>query len=104
MSTLTKIFSIAFTMTTINFVANTSSWKELAEEYQQELQVVETHMRSLSAAHAAEKTAWLDARQEKDALIAKIRPSNPDRDPKVILARELPITAILSGRFFQPPF
>lgn len=80
MSTLTKIFvvlmvifSIAFTVTTINFVANTNGWKKLAEDYQQDLQVVETHMRSLAAAHAAEKTAWLDARQEKESLIADLQ-------------------------------
>ncbi|HNO78065.1 MAG TPA: hypothetical protein PKN33_08385 [Phycisphaerae bacterium] len=79
MSTLTKIFvvlmvifSIAFTMTTISFVANTSGWKNLAEDYQQELKVVETHMRSLSAAHAAEKTAWLDSRNSKEERIAEL--------------------------------
>ena len=79
MSTLTKIFvvlmvifSIAFTMTTISFVANTSGWKSLAEDYQQELKVVETHMRSLSAAHAAEKTAWLDSRNSKEERIAEL--------------------------------
>ncbi len=79
MSTLTKIFvvlmvifSIAFTMTTISFVANTTGWKSLAEDYQQELKVVETHMRSLSAAHAAEKTAWLDSRNAKNDRITEL--------------------------------
>ncbi len=79
MSTLTKIFvvlmvifSIAFTMTTVSFVANTTGWKGLAEDYQQELKVVETHMRSLSAAHAAEKTAWLDSRNSRDARITDL--------------------------------
>lgn len=80
MSTLTKIFvvlmvmfSIAFTVTTISFVANTTGWKSLAEDYQQELKVVETHMRSLSAAQAAEKTSWLDSRREKESLIANLQ-------------------------------
>ncbi|GJM25584.1 MAG: hypothetical protein DHS20C16_19990 [Phycisphaerae bacterium] len=79
MSTLTKIFvvlmvilSITFTTMTISFVAKTTGWKTLAEDYQQELKVVETHMRSLSAAHAAEKTAWLDSRNIKSARIAEL--------------------------------
>jgi uncharacterized coiled-coil protein SlyX len=66
------LFSIAFTMTTISFVANTTGWRSLAEDYQQELKVVETHMRSLSAAHAAEKTAWLDSRNNKENRIAEL--------------------------------
>lgn len=71
MSTLTKIFivlmavfSIAFTMSTINFVAKTNNWRSLAEQYRGQLQVVESNMRNQAAAQAAEKTAWLDARND----------------------------------------
>ncbi|MCP4592178.1 MAG: hypothetical protein GY842_15705 [bacterium] len=70
MSTLTKIFvvlvtvfSIAFTMSTISFVARTNDWKALAEAYRAERNIVETNMVSQSAAHAAEKASWLDARK-----------------------------------------
>ena len=71
MSTLTKIFivllavfSIAFAMSTISFVAQTSNWRELAEAYRAERDITETKMVNQSAAHAAEKANWLDARRE----------------------------------------
>ena len=80
MSLLTKIFvvlmaifSIAFTMTTINFVSKTNDWRQLAEGYRGELQVVETHMRNQAAAHAAEKTAWADARKDLQGRIAELQ-------------------------------
>ena len=79
MSTLTKvfivlmvIFSIAFTMTTISFVARTNDWKALAEDYRAEQLLVESHMRNLAAAHAAEKTVWLDAKKALDDRIAAL--------------------------------
>ena len=79
MSTLTKvfivlmvIFSIAFTMTTISFVARTNDWKALAEDYRAEQLLVESHMRNLAAAHAAEKTVWLDAKKALDDRIASL--------------------------------
>ncbi len=71
MSALTKIFivllavfSIAFAMSTISFVAQTNKWKKLAEDYQAARGIVETKMLNQSAAHAAEKANWLDARRE----------------------------------------
>lgn len=79
MSLLTKIFvvlmaifSIAFTMTTVNFVAKTNGWQDLAKKYRTELQVVETHMRNQAAAHATEKTAWVDARKDLQSRIAML--------------------------------
>ena len=71
MSPLTKIFivllavfSIAFAMSTISFVAQTSEWRKLAEDYHEAQLVVETNMVHLSASHAAEKASWLDASRE----------------------------------------
>lgn len=79
MSTLTKIFvvlmvvfSIAFTMSTIGFVAKTNKWRDLASGYRENAQIVETHMRNLAAAHAAEKTVWVDAKRSLDARIAAL--------------------------------
>lgn len=73
MSTLTKIFivlmvvfSIAFTMSTIGFVAKTTRWRDLANQYNEETRVVMTHMRNLAAAHAAEKTVWVDTKRSLD--------------------------------------
>lgn len=71
MSALTKIFivlltvfSIAFAMSTISFVAQTNDWKALAMDYQDAQRVIETKMVNQSSAHAAEKANWLDARRE----------------------------------------
>ncbi|MCK4659634.1 MAG: hypothetical protein KAV82_08960 [Phycisphaerae bacterium] len=71
MSALTKIFivllavfSIAFAMSTVSFVSQTSNWRKLAEDYQSANQILETKMMNQSAAHAAEKANWLDARRE----------------------------------------
>lgn len=82
MSTLTRvfivlmvIFSIAFTMTTISFVARTNAWKDLAQDYQAEQVLIETHMRNLAAAHAAEKAVWLDAKKALDDRIATLTTS-----------------------------
>jgi len=79
LSTLTKIFivlmvvfSIAFTMSTIGFVAKTSRWRDLANEYREETRVVETHMRNLAAAHAAEKTVWVDTKRSLDDRLANL--------------------------------
>ena len=80
MSTLTKIFivvmvifSIAFTMTTISFVAQTDNWRQLAKDYQAHQIVVETNMRNLSAGHAADKTVWLDAKKDLDNRIGDLK-------------------------------
>lgn len=82
MSTLTKIFtvvmvvfSIAFTMTIISFVGKTSNWKSLADEYRVQQQITETHMRSMTAAQAAEHTVWLDSKKALEARIAKLEES-----------------------------
>ena len=79
MSVLTKIFivllavfSIAFAMSTISFVAQTSEWKKLAEDYSAMRDVVETKMVNQSAAHAAEKANWLDARREHRRRVAAL--------------------------------
>ena len=68
MSTLTKIFvvllvvfSIAFTMSTISFVAQTANWRELAEGYRLEAQTTDTHLRNVLASTAAEIASNRDA-------------------------------------------
>lgn len=72
MSALTKIFivllvvfSIAFAMSTVSFVVQTSDWKRLAQEWQAQHKTTESHMVNLTASHAAEKANWLDARKEQ---------------------------------------
>jgi hypothetical protein len=83
LSTLTKIFvvlmvifSIAFTMSTIGFVAKTNKWSELAKGYRESAQVAQTHMRNLAAAHAAEKAVWVDSKRalesQRSQLEAKV--------------------------------
>lgn len=71
MSALTKIFivllavfSIAFAMTTISFVAQTNNWKSLADNNRDDRNIIEAKMINQSAAHAAEKANWLDSRRE----------------------------------------
>jgi hypothetical protein len=79
LSTLTKIFvvlmvifSIAFTMATIGFVGKTNKWRDLANGYREQALVVETNMRNLAAAHAAEKTVWVDSKRSLDDRIADL--------------------------------
>lgn len=79
MSALTKIFivllavfSIAFAMSTISFVTQTNDWKTLAEDYRDACGVIETKMVNQSAAHAAEKANWLDARREQMRQLAAL--------------------------------
>ena len=71
MSPLTKIFivllavaSVAFAMSTVSFVAQTNNWRKLAEDYYAARNIAETKMVNQSAAQAAEKANWLDARRE----------------------------------------
>ncbi len=80
MSTLTKIFivlmvvfSIAFTTMIISFVARTDDWRALASTYQDELKIVETHMQKQAAAHAAEKTAWLDTKNTLENRVSDVQ-------------------------------
>lgn len=68
MSTLTKIFvvllavfSIAFTMSTISFVAQSNNWRELAQGYQTEAQATDAQLRSVLASSAAEVASARDA-------------------------------------------
>jgi len=68
LSTLTKIFvvllvvfCIAFTMSAISFVARNNDWRGLAEGYQQEAQIADTHLRSILAESAAQKALDRDA-------------------------------------------
>ncbi len=79
MSALTKIFivllavfSIAFAMSTVSFVTQTNEWKKLAEDYRDAYGVIETKMVNQSAAHAAEKANWLDARREQMRQLAAL--------------------------------
>lgn len=95
MSTLTKIFtvlmvifSIAFTMSTISFVARSNDWKALAQGYQQEQLLVETHMRNLAAAHAADKTVWLDAKQQLLSRIAALEANQATQLAQIAEARD----------------
>ncbi len=71
MSTLTKVFvvllvvfSIAFTMMVIPFVAKTAKWKETAETYEKSALVAETTLRNHIAAHAAELATLRDTIRE----------------------------------------
>ncbi|MFQ5489465.1 MAG: hypothetical protein ACE5GE_01980 [Phycisphaerae bacterium] len=68
MSTLTKIFvvllavfSIAFTMSTISFVAQSNNWRELAQGYQTEAQATDAQLRNVLASSAAEVASARDA-------------------------------------------
>lgn len=68
MSTLTKIFvvllvvfSIAFTMSTISFVAQSNNWRELAQGYQTEVQATDAQLRNVLASSAAEVASARDA-------------------------------------------
>jgi len=68
LSTVTKIFvvllvvfSIAFTMASISFVARTNEWRTLAEAYQREAQVNDTYLRNVLAESAAQKALDRDA-------------------------------------------
>lgn len=85
MSTLTKVFvvllvvfSIAFTMSVISFVVQTTDWRQLASDYREEQQVIAAHMRNLSASHAAEKSAWLDVRQDLERRITSLESEKLD--------------------------
>jgi len=80
LSTLTKIFVVVltllcifFTSSVISFVAKTNDWRDLANDYRTQHQVVENHMRNQAAAHAAEKTAWIDARSALEDRVAKLQ-------------------------------
>lgn len=77
MSTLTKVFivllvvfCIAFTMSSISFVAQTHEWKSLAEGFQQEARTSETHMRNVLALTAAELATSRDAIEDHINTIA----------------------------------
>ncbi len=77
MSTLTKIlvvllvvFAIAFTMSTVSFVAQSTNWRELAQGYQLEVQATDAHLRNVLASDAAEIASNRDA---LNAHIARIK-------------------------------
>jgi len=74
LSTLTKIlvvllvvFCIAFTMSSISFVAQTNEWKALAEAYQQEAHAADTAVRNVLASSAAQMA------MDRDAINAHIQ-------------------------------
>jgi len=60
---LMTVFSIAFSMMFIFFATQVNDWKDLAENYQQQLKVSETYQRNLVATHAAELAAIKDAQE-----------------------------------------
>ena len=73
MSTLTKVFvvllvvfCIAFTMSSISFVAQTHEWRDLAEGFQQEAQASDTYLRNVLASSAAQ------AAMDRDAINAHL--------------------------------
>lgn len=77
MSTLTKIFvvllvvfSIAFTMAAISFVAQSSDWRKLARGYQTEAQATDAHLRNVLASSAAELAA---ARDQNKSLMGRYK-------------------------------
>jgi len=83
LSTLTKVFvvllvvfSIAFTMSAISFVVKTADWRKLAEDYKADRELIEAHMRNLSASHNAEKQTWLDVRNGLDRRVAELETGN----------------------------
>ncbi len=68
MSAVTKVLIIvlvvlcvAFSMTAIAFVAHSNNWKELAEDFMNEAQIADAHLRSATAAHAAELASARDS-------------------------------------------
>jgi hypothetical protein len=74
LSTLTKIivvllvvFCIAFTMSSISFVAQTNEWRALAEAYQQEAHASDTAVRNVLASSAAQMA------MDRDAINAHIQ-------------------------------
>jgi hypothetical protein len=103
LSTLTKVFivlmvvfAIAFTMTTIAFVGRTTDWRSLATGYQAQTSVVETHMRNLAAAHAAEKTVWYDEKRALDGQLGTLRTANEAQGKELSDLRDR--TATLEGQ------
>lgn len=77
MSTLTKVFvvllavfSIAFTMMTVSIVAQTTKWKDLAEQNERAAQVADSHVRNLHAANAALLASAADTINTKSGRIA----------------------------------
>lgn len=54
------VMCIAFSMTVVSFVAKTSDWKQLAEEFRQTAEISNAHQRNLMAAHAAELASARD--------------------------------------------
>ena len=90
MSTLTKIFvvllvvfCIAFSMTSIAFVARTHEWRDLATKYQQEAHIADTYVRNCLAESAAQKAL------DRDAINAHIGRINELETQQQQGAREL---------------
>jgi hypothetical protein len=84
LSTLTKIFivllvifCIAFTMSSISFVAQTQDWRALAEGFEQEAQTSDTYLRNVLASSAAQMAMDRDA---INAHIARIGELEKERE------------------------
>jgi len=57
---LLVVFSISFTMMTVQYVARNTQWKDLAEDYREKALVATTHMRNTMAVGMAEKEVLQD--------------------------------------------
>jgi flagellar motor protein MotB len=68
---LLTVFSIAFTMMTVQYVAQTQNWKALAGEYRQTALAAATHERNTMAISLAEKEVLLDKIQGQSETIAE---------------------------------
>ena len=95
MSTLTKIFivlmvifSIAFSMMAVSFVGDKTDWRSLAKGYKAQQQIAETNMKTAAAAHAAEKTIWLDAKNALDDRVAALEARVVDQQAEIAELRD----------------
>lgn len=87
MSTLTKVFtvllvilSIAFTVMTVSFAANSTNWRAAAEKFQQERDLADANLRHQIAAGAAQLAAANDALQRQLQRVADLEKSVREKE------------------------
>ncbi|MCO6439430.1 MAG: hypothetical protein J5J06_20260 [Phycisphaerae bacterium] len=92
MSTLSKvftvllvIFSIAFTVMTVSFAANSANWRDTALKFQQERDLADSNLRHQIAAGAAQLAAANDALQRQLQRVADLEKSV--REKEIALAQ-----------------
>ena len=68
---LLTVFSITFTMMTVQYVAQNTKWKELATDYRQTALASATHERNALAISLAEKEVLLDKIKGQSDTVAE---------------------------------